>query len=212
MSRYNYFTQTRIETNELKIFIDNLDIDLDPNLLTIIKDYVSKIKQSPTDKKEWLSLDVIIKGNYNPLSVVYLVGDGNNPSGIYLQVLMSEKEIDSCDECDLRSFLDDDNFAYLYDDAELICRVIQYFTMNIFDVSSSGVNLIITDHYPTKDSESAENGMKVFSWGVSILLAVVAIFLFISAFSFGNIEYFIAAIVAVVSCIWVIKRSKGIKE
>jgi hypothetical protein len=197
MSRYNYFTQTRIETNELKIFIDNLNIDLDPNLLTIIKDYVSKIKQSPTEKKEWLSLDVIIKGNYNPLSVVYLVGDGNNPSGIYLQVLMSKEEIVSCNECDLMSFLNDDNFAYLYDDAELICRVIQYFTINIFDVSLGEVNLIITKKFPF---------MKVFIWGVIILLVAATIFLFWAWIEFENTEYIIAATLAVASGIWCVRK------
>jgi hypothetical protein len=184
-----------------------MDIDLDQGLLAKIKDYVSKVKQSPIEKKEWLGLDVIIKADYNPLSVVYLVGDENNPSGIYLQVLMSKEEIDSCDECDLMSFLDDNNFAYLYDDAELICRVIQYFTFNIFDVSSSEVNLIITEYSP-KDGESVETFMKVLIWGVIILLVATTIFLFWSWMEFEDAEYLIGAILSIGSCIWVIKEFK----
>lgn len=210
MSRYNYFTQVSIEKSPLKTFIDNMDIDLDQGLLAKIKDYVSKVKQSPIEKKGWISLDVIIKEDYNPLSVVYLVGDENNPSGFYLQVLMSKEEIDSCDECDLMSFLDDDNFAYLYDDAELICRVIQYFTFNIFDVSSSEVNLIITEYSPTKDGESVETFMKVLIWGVIILLVATTIFLFWSWMEFEDAEFLIGAILSIVSCIWVIKKFKEI--
>lgn len=82
MSRYNFFTQAHIKTNKLKTFIDNMDIDLDQGLLAKIKDYVSKVKQSPIEKKEWLSLNVIIKEDYNPLSVVYLVGDEGSVQNI----------------------------------------------------------------------------------------------------------------------------------
>ena len=119
---------------------------------------------------------------------------------------MSKEEIDSCNECDLMSFLNNDNFAYLYDDAELICRVIQYFTINIFDVSLGEVNLIITKKSPTKDGESAETFMKVFIWGVIILLVAATIFLFWAWIEFENTEYIIAATLAVASGIWCVGK------
>ena len=209
MSRYNYFTQTRVETSELKIFIDKLDIDLDQGLLAKIKDYVSKVKQSPIEKKEWLSLDVIIKEDYNPLSVVYLVGGENNPSGIYLQVLMSEEEYSSFDNDDLRSFFNEDNFVYLSDDAELICRVIQYFMVNVFEVSLNEVNLEIADYSEnstTDNSNSGEIFFKVFIWGVIILLVAATIFLFWAWIEFENTEYIIAAIVAAASGILCVRK------
>ena len=94
MSRYNYFTQARIETNGLKIFISNLDIVLDLNLLATIEDYVSKTKQNPTDKKEMQYLEVNIKGGCL-LNINYREKNENSPSGFYLDVgrdFMTEEE------------------------------------------------------------------------------------------------------------------------
>ena len=205
MSRYNYFTQARIETNGLKIFISNLDIDLDLNLLATIEDYVSKTKQNPTDKKEMQYLEVNIKGGCL-LNINYREKNENSPSGFYLDVgrdFMTEEEISSFDNDDLRSFFNEDDSIYLYDDAELICRVIQYFTINIFDVSLGEVNLIITENSPTKDGESAETFMKVFIWGVIILLVAATIFLFWAWIEFGDAQFIITAILSAASAILV---------
>ena len=212
MSRYNYFTQTRVETNELKIFIDHLDIDLDMNLLAIIEDYVSKIKQSLTVKDKSLILNVIIKGDYIPLCVVYREWDENNPSGIYLDIgrdFMSEEENSSFDNDNLRSFFNEDDSVYLSDDAELICRVIQYLMVNVFEVSSNEVNLEIADYSEnstTDNSNSGEIFFKVFIWGVIILLVAATIFLFWAWIEFENTEYIIAAIVTVASGIWCVRK------
>lgn len=212
MSRYNYFTQTRVETNELKIFIDKLDIDLDMNLLAIIEDYVSKIKQSLTEKDKSLILNVIIKGDYIPLCVVYREWDENKPSGIYLDIgrdFMSEEENHSFDNDNLRSFFDEDDSVYLSDDAELICRVIQYLMVNVFEVSSNEVNLEIADYSEnssTDNSNSGETFFKIFIWGVIILLVAATIFLFWAWIEFENTEYIIAAIVAAASGIWCVRK------
>lgn len=217
MSRYNYFTKARIETNGLKIFISNLDIDLDLNLLATIEDYVSKTKQNPTDKKEMQYLEVNIKGGCL-LNINYREKNENSPSGFYLDVgrdFMTEEEISSFDNDDLRSFFNEDDSIYLYDDAELICLVVQYLSMNIFGVPSNQVNLTISDYSEILYANNGNLGkilFKVFIWCVIILLFPLAIFLFGSWMKYEDAELLIGAILSIVSGIWLIKRFKGIKE
>lgn len=145
MSRRNFFAQTPIQANALKTIIYNLGIDLDADLLITIQDYLGKVKQNSAEIKE--CLDITISENSDALGAYYWEGDENNPSGIYLSVCldcMSEKEIDAYDGCDLRSCFGDENCVCLHHDAELICRVIQYLSMNIFGVPSNKIKLDIS--------------------------------------------------------------------
>lgn len=198
--------------DELKVLV--ADADLDQNLLAKVEGFVSKVKSSPKYKKDCLSLDVTINGDAKAMRVVYLSGSKDNPSGIHLQMcpdIMSKEEVAIFDECDLKPYFYGENivYLYLYDDAALICRVIYYLTVNVFGVSPTNVK--ISERECSKELENDKNGgsfenfMKVFVWGVFILLAAVAIFLFVSAFSLGNFKFFIAGIVAVACCIWCLK-------
>lgn len=204
MSRYNYFTQVSIEKSTLKTIIDNLKIDLDADMLVTIQDYLNRVKQNSTETKEYL--EITISENSEALRIFYGEGDENNPSGVYLSMYtdyMSEDEIDAYDECDLRSYFDEEDCVYLHHDAELICRVIQYLSMNIFGAYSNQISLKISH---VKDISSTNNPTKAFIVGVIILLVAATIFLFWAWIEFENTEYIIAAIVAAASGIWCVRK------
>lgn len=204
MSRYNYFTQVSIEKSPLKTIIDNLKIDLDTDMLVTIEDYLNRVKQNSTETKE--CLEITILENSEALRLIYREEDENNPSGVYLHMytdIMSEDEIDAYDECDLRSYFDEVDCVYLHHDAELICRVIQYLSVNIFGAFSNQITLKISH---IKDISSTNNPTKAFIVGVIILLVAATIFLFWAGIEFENTEYIIAATVAVASGIWCVRK------
>lgn len=204
MSRYNYFTQVSIEKSTLKTIIDNLKIDLDTDMLVTIEDYLNRVKQNSTETKEYLEITIL--ENSEALSLFYGEGDENNPSGVYLQMYtdnMSEDEIDAFDECDLRSCFDEEDCVCLHHDAELICRVIQYLSMNIFGALSNQITLKISH---IKDISSTNNPTKAYILGVIILLVAATIFLFWAWIEFEDNEYIITAIVAAASGIWCVRK------
>ena len=199
MSRRNFFAQTPIQANALKTIIYNLGIDLDADLLITIQDYLGKVKQNSAEIKE--CLDITISENSDALSAYYWKGDENNPSGIYLSVwldCMSEKEIDAYDGCDLRSCFGDENCVCLHHDAELICRVIQYLSMNIFGVPSNKIKLDISlPEVDTSDGESTKTMIMVLAAVIGILFGAA-----ITLFEYLDVEGLLATVGTALFCVY----------
>lgn len=178
-----------------------MNIDIDQALLASIQDFVSKVKQNLADKKKCLNLNITILDNPDLLSVFYLEGDKDNPSGIYLQVctdFMSEKEIDSYDECNLRSCFDEDNCVNLYYDAELICRVIQYLSLNVLGVHSNKIKIEVS----VLENGKLDDGLYI----VAILLVLASGICFGGLISLFDYLDFLTMTLMAGSGVWCINR------
>ena len=210
MNNTNYFAKVA-QQNKLNELSDILkDIEINQSLLTQIQNYIREVETNPNYEKtaiiEIPDIDSDMALGFERL---------DSEMGIRIEVclgVMMDEEICRFEDCDLYDFFGNDNKGFEYVElhlpynAEAICLVIQYLSKVIYN-KSDGINL---DVFSPIDSSASDNNVgKTLSIIVSVLCFAASIFLFITFFSFGDMESVIGAIVALASGIYCVKKARN---
>lgn len=203
MNNTNYFAKVAQQNklNELSDIIK--DIEINQSLHTQIQNYIREIETNQLVIIEVPDIDSDMAVGFERLD-----SDMGIRISVCLEVMM-KKEIYLFKNCDLYDLFvennDGDMELNLPYDTETICLVIQYLSKVIYN-KSDGINL---DVFSPIDSSASDNNVgKTLSIIVSVLCFAASIFLFITFFSFGDMQSVIGAIVALASGIYCVKKAR----
>lgn len=203
MNNTNYFAKVAQQNklNELSDIIK--DIEINQSLHTQIQNYIREIETNQLVIIEVPDIDSDMAVGFERLD-----SDMGIRISVCLEVMM-KKEIYLFKNCDLYDLFvennDGDMELNLPYDTETICLVIQYLSKVIYN-KSDGINLDVLS--PIDSSASDNNVGKTLSIIVSVLCFAASIFLFITFFSFGDMQSVIGAIVALASGIYCVKKAR----
>lgn len=205
----------KIEYSKIKCIKDICKkISIDKNLLTQIQNYIREVETNPNYEKTAI---IEIPDIDSDMAIGFERLDSE--MGIRIEVclgVMMDEEICRFEDCDLYDFFGNDNKGFEYVElhlpynAEAICLVIQYLSKVIYN-KSNGINLSVLSlsSINSSASDNVERNMSIIG---SIICFAASIFLFIVFFSFGDVEFIIGAIVALVCGIRVVKKSRNPKN
>ena len=203
MNNTNYFAKVA-QQNKLNELSDILkDIEINQSLHTQIQNYIREIETNQLVIIEVPDIDSDMAVGFERLD-----SDMGIRISVCLEVMM-KKEIYRFKNCDLYDLFVENNDGNmelnLPYDTETICLVIQYLSKVIYN-KSDGINLDVFS--PIGSSASDNNVGKTLSIIVSVLCFAASIFLFITFFSFGDMQFVIGAIVALASGIYCVKKAR----
>lgn len=213
MNNTNYFAKAA-QQNKLNELSDILkDIEINQSLLTQIQNYIREVETNPNYEKTAI---IEIPNIDSDMAIGFEMLDSEMVRIEVCLGVMMDEEICRFEDCDLYDFFDYDNKGFEYVElhlpynAEAICLVIQYLSKVIYN-KSNGINLSVLSlsSINSSASDNVERNMSIIG---SIICFAASIFLFIVFFSFGDVEFIIGAIVALVCGIRGVKKSRNPKN